>query len=183
MAVGFILELASVAPTRSCAAFRVRVAMTYHTTPTCLLVLAIAFPATLCSTEPSNASKFPAVIRIVEAKPGSLTSFHVRLIADEGVDIYASQPRNVAWNHVAARLVIHDADGKPVAARFSYPDGIRIESDALGVLYVYRDSVDLTVAIADGKVKHPLSVTFEGAGYNRLGAFCLGRMKLKAARK
>lgn len=157
--------------------------MTYYTTPTCLLVLAIAFPATLCSTEPSNASKFPAVIRIVEAEPELPEHFHVRLIADEGVDIYASQPRNVAWNHVAARLVIHDADGKPVDARISYPDGVRIDSDALGALYVYRDSVDIAVAIADGNVKHPLSVTFGGAGYNRLGSFCLGRLRLKTARE
>jgi hypothetical protein len=149
----------------------------------CSLLLSIAFSAALCLAEPAAVPKFPAVIRIVEAKPESLTSFHVRLIADEGVDIYANQPRNVAWNHVAARLVIHDADGKPVEARISYPDGIRIDSVTLGALYVYRDSVDLAVAIADGKVKHPLSITFEGAGYNRSGSFCLGRMKLKTARK
>lgn len=149
----------------------------------CSLLLSIAFNAALCVSEPAGAPKIPAVVRIVEAKPESRNNFHVRLIADEGVDIYAGEPRNVAWNHAAARLVIHDADGKPVNARISYPDGVRIDSDALGAVYVYRDSVDIAVAIADGKVKHPLSVTFEGAGYNRLGSFCLGRMRLKTARK
>jgi len=157
--------------------------MTRHAIQSCLLLLAIAFPAALHSTEPATASKFPAAIRIIETKSESLTNFTVRLDADHGVDIYASQPRNVTWNHVAARLTIRDADGTAVNAHVSYPDGIKIDSCALGDLYVYRDTVDMAVVIADDKVKRPLSLTLEGAGYNRLGSFCLGKMKLEAVRR
>jgi hypothetical protein len=148
-----------------------------------LLLAAIAFPGALQATEPAKAIQFPVTIRIVEAKPESLTNFTVRLNADQGVDIYANQPRNAAWNHVAARLTVRGADGKAVDARVSYPDGIEIGTDFFGDLHVYRDAVDMTVTIADDEVKHPLSLTLEGAGYNRLRSFCLGKMKLETTRR
>ncbi|QDT04844.1 hypothetical protein K227x_32410 [Rubripirellula lacrimiformis] len=147
------------------------------------LLIASAFPATLQSAEPKASPKFPAAIRTVESKPESLTNFTVRLTADRGVDIYAHNPKNDAWKHVAATLTIHDANGDTVDARVTYPDGTKIESGFLGDLYVYRNSVDIVLAIADGTVKLPLSLTLEGAGYNRLRYYCLGKMKLQAVHK
>lgn len=153
--------------------------MTRHAMQICSLLVAITFPAALHSTELATAPRFPAVIRVVETNPESPMNFTVRLKANQGVDIYANQPRNQAWNHVAARITIRDADGKNVNARVSYPDGIKINADHLGDLYVYRDSVDIAVRIAGNEVKRPLTFTLEGAGYNRLRSFCLGKMKLE----
>ncbi|WP_339888688.1 hypothetical protein, partial [Rhodopirellula europaea] len=123
------------------------------------------------------------LIRVVESIPESVTNFTVQLIAERGIHLYAYDPKNDAWKHVAARLTIRDADGQIVDSRVSYPDGLKVETGFLGDLYVYRDSTDLRVAITDKTVKRPLSLTLEGAGYNHLQNACLGRIKLNAVRK
>lgn len=157
--------------------------MTHHAIQTWSILIALTFPATLQSAEPRASPKFPAALRTVESKPESRTNFTVRLKAERGVDIYAHNPRNDAWKNVAVRLTIHDAAGDTVDARVTYPDGTKIDTGYLGDVYVYRDSVDMIVAIADNAVKLPLSLTLEGAGYNRLRYFCLGKMKLQTIRK
>ena len=157
--------------------------MTHHALQTCSLLIALAFPAPLQSTEPIASPRFPAAIHIVESKPESRTNFTVQVIAERGVDIYANKPKNDAWNHVAAQLTIRDADGNTVDARVTYPEGTKIDTGYLGDLYVYRDSIDIGVAISGDAVKHPLSLTLEGAGYNRLRHYCLGKMKLQTVRK
>ncbi|QDV40700.1 hypothetical protein Enr13x_05360 [Stieleria neptunia] len=146
------------------------------------LLLIVTLPAMLQSAEPKASTKFPAAIRVVESKPESPTHFTVRLQAERGVDIYAHNPKNDAWKHVAATLTIRDANGDTVDARVTYPDGKKIDTGYLGDLYVYRDSVDIAVAIINGNAKHPLSFALDGAGYNRLRSFCLGKMQLHTVR-
>ncbi len=145
--------------------------------------MAFAFPSTLQSADPEPSPRFPATIRTVESKPESPTNFTVRLDAERGVDIYAHNPKNDAWKHAAAKLTICDAEGDMVDARVTYPDGTKIDTGFQGGLCVYRDSIDMTVAIASTEVKRPLSLMLEGAGYNRLRSFCLGKMKLETVRK
>lgn len=148
----------------------------------CAFLVALVLPTTSHATNRDTEREFPAEIHVVEIEPKSPSSFSVRLTAERGVDIYANKPMNAAWNHVAARLEIHDADGKRVRARIRYPLGTKVDADPLGDLYVYRDSVDITVTIVDA-AKHPLSYTLEGAGYNRTRSYCLGKMKLETVRK
>jgi hypothetical protein len=147
------------------------------------LLLALAFPAALQSKEPDATSKFPAAIQIVETEPGSPTRFTVRLKAEHGVDIYANNPQNDLWEHVAAKLAVRDADNASVDVRVEYPAGTKIDTGFVGDLYVYRNSVDMTVVVTSDAVKRPLSVTLEGAGYDRLRSFCLGKMKLETVRE
>jgi hypothetical protein len=156
--------------------------MTRHAIRTSALLLALAFLAALRSEEPAATSKFPAVIQIVETEPESPTRFTVRLKAEHGIDIYANSPQNAFWEHVAARLTIRDADNASVDVRVEYPSGTKIDSGFVGDLYVYRNSVDMAVVVARDTIKRPLSVIFEGAGYDRLRTFCLGKIKLETVR-
>jgi hypothetical protein len=157
--------------------------MTRQAIRTSALLLALAFPAALRSEEPAATSKFPAVIQIVETAPGSPTRFTVRLKAEHGIDIYANNPQNDLWEHAAAKLAVRDADNTSVNVRVTYPAGSKIDTGFVGDLYVYRNSVDMTVVVTSDTIKRPLSVTLEGAGYDRLRSFCLGKMKLETVRE
>ena len=146
------------------------------------LFAAIAFAVTLHATEPRTASEYPAKIELIESKPKVMTRFSVKMHAERGVDIYANEPQNEAFNHAGARLVVHDAEGNHVDATVAYPRGIKVDAGFLGDLYVYRNSVEMNVVVPSD-TRRPLSVTLTGAGYNRLRDFCLGKMELQSAFK
>lgn len=149
----------------------------------CSLLFIGLLSTTMLATEPTKSHKFPAKIQIVEAVPAASADFIVRLTAEQGVPIYANQPNNVLWNHVAARLTIRDANHNPVDAQVTYPKGTKIDTTGLGDLFVYRDAVDIHVVIADKTVIRPLTVTLEGAAFDLPRSFCLGEMKLQTVRE
>ena len=119
--------------------------------------------------------KFPAEVRVVSHKTdddGQLR-LRVRLLIDDHVAVYANPVGAPGMAHASARITVLDMNKRAQRAKVNYPAGDKLKTEFFGDWYLYRNSVDIDVVLADNPPL-PLIIRAKIAGYDERGSYCLG---------
>ncbi|MCO8123281.1 hypothetical protein NHH03_16145 [Stieleria sp. TO1_6] len=106
----------------------------------------------------------------------------VRLLIEDHVAIYAHPVRAPGMDHASARVTVFNTNRKPQHAVVTYPAGDKLQTEFMGDWYLYRNSVDIEIVLADNPPL-PLIVRAKIAGFNETRSFCLGSAVLESQLK